>query len=80
MLHLIQRHAEQVRGIKPVPIATLALTDARWWRNAGIPPTSTAARPTAWQAMTNGSASRSSSTSSRPCAVGRRLPGRVMSA
>jgi succinyl-diaminopimelate desuccinylase len=37
MLHLIQRHAEQVRGIKPVPIATLALTDARWWRNAGIP-------------------------------------------
>ena len=37
MLKLIQRHAEQVRGIKPVPIATLALTDARWWRNAGIP-------------------------------------------
>ncbi len=37
MLHLIQRHAEQVCGIRPVPIATLALTDARWWRNAGIP-------------------------------------------
>ncbi len=37
MLHLIQRHAEQVAGIRPVPIATLALTDARWWRNAGIP-------------------------------------------
>ena len=36
MLHLIQHHAEQVCGIKPVPIATLALTDARWWRNASI--------------------------------------------
>ena len=28
---------DQFKGIKPVPIATLALTDARWWRNAGIP-------------------------------------------
>ena len=37
MLQLIQGHAVQVRGIKPVPIATLALTDTRWWRNAGIP-------------------------------------------
>ena len=37
MLQIIQRNAERVRGIKPVSIATLALTDARWWRNAGIP-------------------------------------------
>jgi succinyl-diaminopimelate desuccinylase len=37
MLQLIQRNAVRVRGIKPVPIATLALTDTRWWRNAGIP-------------------------------------------
>jgi succinyl-diaminopimelate desuccinylase len=37
MLRIIQRNAVKVRGIKPVPIATLALTDTRWWRNAGIP-------------------------------------------
>lgn len=37
MLHLIQDVAVRVRGLRPVPIATLALTDARWWRNAGIP-------------------------------------------
>ena len=37
MLKIIQRNAKQIAGIEPVPIATLALTDARWWRNAGIP-------------------------------------------
>jgi len=37
MLRIIQGNALKVRGIKPVPIATLALTDTRWWRNAGIP-------------------------------------------
>ena len=37
MLRIIQGNAVKVRGIKPVPIATLALTDTRWWRNAGIP-------------------------------------------
>jgi len=37
MLKIIQRTAKAVRGIEPVPIATLGLTDARWWRNAGIP-------------------------------------------
>jgi succinyl-diaminopimelate desuccinylase len=37
MLQIIQRNAERVCGIRPVAIATLALTDARWWRNAGIP-------------------------------------------
>jgi succinyl-diaminopimelate desuccinylase len=37
MLRIIQGNALKVCGIKPVPIATLALTDTRWWRNAGIP-------------------------------------------
>lgn len=37
MLKIIQRTARAVRGVEPVPIATLGLTDARWWRNAGIP-------------------------------------------
>jgi succinyl-diaminopimelate desuccinylase len=37
MLRIIQENAVRVCGVKPVPIATLALTDARWWRNAGIP-------------------------------------------
>jgi succinyl-diaminopimelate desuccinylase len=37
MLRIIQDTAERVRGIRPAPVITLAATDARFWRNAGIP-------------------------------------------
>jgi succinyl-diaminopimelate desuccinylase len=37
MLRIIQRNAERVAGIRPAPVITLAATDARFWRNAGIP-------------------------------------------
>ncbi|MBV9785891.1 MAG: M20/M25/M40 family metallo-hydrolase [Acidisphaera sp.] len=37
MLHLIQDAAEQVTGLRPVPVITLAATDARFWRREKIP-------------------------------------------
>jgi succinyl-diaminopimelate desuccinylase len=37
MLGLIQEIAKRVTGVRPVPVVTLALTDARFWRLAGIP-------------------------------------------
>ncbi len=37
MLRIIQHHAERIAGIRPAPVITLAATDARFWRNAGIP-------------------------------------------
>lgn len=37
MLRHIQVAAERVTGIRPVPVVTLALTDARFWRLAGVP-------------------------------------------
>jgi succinyl-diaminopimelate desuccinylase len=37
MLRIIQRNAERVADIRPAPVITLAATDARFWRNAGIP-------------------------------------------
>jgi hypothetical protein len=78
MLRIIQGNALKVRGIKPVPIATLALTDTRWWRNAGSLPTSTAARRMAWRATTNPSASRNSCMCCGCTPFRRRLSGRRM--
>jgi succinyl-diaminopimelate desuccinylase len=37
MLHLIQDAAERVTGIRPQPVITLAATDARYWRQRGVP-------------------------------------------
>lgn len=37
MLGYIQEAAERVRGHRPVPVITLAGTDARYWRLAGTP-------------------------------------------
>jgi succinyl-diaminopimelate desuccinylase len=37
MLQLIQDAAERVTGIRPLPVVTLAATDARYWRQRGIP-------------------------------------------
>ncbi len=37
MLHIIQDTAQRIAGIRPAPVITLAATDARFWRNAGIP-------------------------------------------
>jgi len=37
MLRIIQDTAERIAGIRPAPVVTLAATDARFWRNAGIP-------------------------------------------
>jgi succinyl-diaminopimelate desuccinylase len=37
MLRLIQAAAERVAGICPVPVITLAATDARFWRLSGVP-------------------------------------------
>lgn len=37
MLRIIQDRATRIAGIRPAPVITLAATDARFWRNAGIP-------------------------------------------
>ncbi len=37
MLRIIQDTAQRIAGIRPAPVVTLAATDARFWRNAGIP-------------------------------------------
>jgi succinyl-diaminopimelate desuccinylase len=37
MVQIVQDNAERVRGIRPVPIVSLGGTDARLWRQAGIP-------------------------------------------
>jgi succinyl-diaminopimelate desuccinylase len=37
MLRLIQDAAERVTGVRPVPVITLAATDARFWRQSGVP-------------------------------------------
>jgi succinyl-diaminopimelate desuccinylase len=37
MLGIIQDTAQRIVGIRPAPVITLAATDARFWRNAGIP-------------------------------------------
>ncbi|WP_291295738.1 M20/M25/M40 family metallo-hydrolase [Elioraea sp.] len=37
MLHIIQDRATRIAGITPAPVITLAATDARFWRNAGVP-------------------------------------------
>lgn len=37
MLRIIQDRATRVAGITPAPVITLAATDARFWRNAGVP-------------------------------------------
>jgi succinyl-diaminopimelate desuccinylase len=37
MLRLIQDAAQHVTGIRPLPVITLAATDARYWRQRGIP-------------------------------------------
>jgi len=37
MLQLIQDAAERVTKIRPLPVVTLAATDARYWRRHGIP-------------------------------------------
>lgn len=37
MLRLIQNAAERVAGVRPVPVITLAATDARFWRLSGVP-------------------------------------------
>jgi succinyl-diaminopimelate desuccinylase len=37
MIHLVQRNAEVVRGIRPLPTISLAGTDCRLWRLKGIP-------------------------------------------
>ena len=37
MLRLIQDAAERVAAVRPVPVITLAATDARFWRLSGVP-------------------------------------------
>jgi succinyl-diaminopimelate desuccinylase len=37
MLRIIQDRATRIAGIRPAPVITLAATDARFWRNSGIP-------------------------------------------
>jgi succinyl-diaminopimelate desuccinylase len=37
MLRHIQEAAERVTGVRPVPVITLAATDARFWRQSGVP-------------------------------------------
>ncbi len=37
MLGIVQGIAERITGIRPAPVITLAATDARFWRNVGIP-------------------------------------------
>ncbi len=37
MLRIIQERATRIAGITPAPVVTLAATDARFWRNAGVP-------------------------------------------
>jgi succinyl-diaminopimelate desuccinylase len=37
MLRLLQDAADRVTGIRPVPVITLAATDARYWRLSGVP-------------------------------------------
>ena len=37
MLRIIQDTAESVAGVRPVPVITLAATDARYWRLNGVP-------------------------------------------
>jgi succinyl-diaminopimelate desuccinylase len=37
MLTLIQEAADRVTGVRPVPVITLAATDARFWRQSGVP-------------------------------------------
>jgi len=37
MLRLIQEAADRVTGVRPVPVITLAATDARFWRQSGVP-------------------------------------------
>jgi succinyl-diaminopimelate desuccinylase len=37
MLRLLQDAAVRVTGIRPLPVITLAATDARYWRLAGVP-------------------------------------------
>jgi succinyl-diaminopimelate desuccinylase len=37
MLQLIQEAAHRVSGVRPVPVITLAATDARFWRQSGVP-------------------------------------------
>lgn len=37
MLRIIQARATRIAGITPAPVITLAATDARFWRNAGVP-------------------------------------------
>lgn len=37
MLRIIQERATRIAGITPAPVITLAATDARFWRNAGVP-------------------------------------------
>jgi succinyl-diaminopimelate desuccinylase len=37
MLRLIQDAAQRVTGIRPLPVITLAGTDARYWRQSGVP-------------------------------------------
>ena len=37
MLRLIQDAAERVTGKRPLPVITLAATDARYWRQCGVP-------------------------------------------
>ena len=37
MLRIIQDAAQRVTGLRPVPVITLAATDARFWRLSGVP-------------------------------------------
>jgi succinyl-diaminopimelate desuccinylase len=37
MLRIIQDTADRVTGLRPVPVITLAATDARFWRISGVP-------------------------------------------
>ena len=37
MLRIIQDTADRVTGLRPVPVITLAATDARFWRLSGVP-------------------------------------------
>jgi succinyl-diaminopimelate desuccinylase len=37
MLRLLQDAADRITGIRPLPVITLAATDARYWRLSGVP-------------------------------------------
>ena len=52
MLVLMQDDVEQADRVRPKPIVSLGGTDARLWRQAGVPASVYGPRPMAWAAPT----------------------------